>query len=300
MTMNWSSLTAAKGTAGSIANFIAYGKVQPEVSTILDEAQATLFTLLRTREMRTKMRFYMQTGFASQPLPQRFLDPIGRMYVMDWNLWIEHKDESFLSQNRNYTPSSGNLPPNPFTTTSGHTQVNVSLAAHGFTQDGAVFIAGATAFNGVTINGTFDVVGIPDVNDFTIDITPLGAVPTASGSGGGSSVTYVSDALVAGTPKYWAIWDETIFFDQAFSQNVMCEQLYFQSLPLLSSTNQTNFITTRYPHLLRSACQVRAYEFMRDYGSAQNELTRLTALAQAVSAENDMFYRGMVLDTDTP
>jgi hypothetical protein len=300
MSMNWTSLTAAKGTAGSIANFISYGKVTPEVPVILDEAQTLLYTLLRTREMRTKFRFYMQTSSAVIALPARFLDPIGRMYALDWNLPFDHKDESFISQNRNYSPQSGTLGTNPFTTVNGSTLVNVNIPAHGFTQESGFYTTGATLFNGVTINGTFDVVAIVDVNNFTIDITPLGVLPSAGGAGGGTAATYVVNILVPGTPKYWAIWDEAIHFDEAFNQAAMCELPYFQSLPLLSATNQTNFLTSRYPHLIRPACLVRAAAFQRDDASYQRELTALTALTQAVSVENDMFYRGMVLDTDIP
>ena len=298
--MNWTSLTAPKGTAGSIANFLSYAKLLTEVPVILDEAQGLLYTLLRTREMRTKTRFFMTTGSAVTALPARFLDPIGRMYALDWNLPFDHKDESFLSQNRNYNPQIGTLGANPFTTSSGSTLVNVSLTNHGFTQESSINLSGAAAFNGVTINGTFDVEVLVDANNFTIDITPLGQVPTASGVGGGSAVNYQVDVLVLGTPKWWAIWDEEIHFDEAFSEPIICELPYFQSLPLLSSANQSNFLTNRYPHLIRPACQCQAAAFMRDDDAYQRELTRLTAITQAVNVENDMLYRGMILDTDIP
>lgn len=298
--INWTILTAAKGTPGAVANFISYSKVQPEVPTILDEAQGLLYTLLRVREMRTKTRFFMQQNASASPLPARFLDPIGPILALDWNLPIEHKDEALVSKSRNYDPQSGTLGANPFTTTSGSTLVNVNLAGHGFTQESAFYTSGATAFNGVTINGTFDVTAIVDTNNFTIDISSLGAVPNASGAGGGSNASYSVNILVLGTPRVWAIWDEAIHFEYAFDEAVMCELLYFQSLPLLSSTNQTNFLTSRYPHLIRPAVQVQAYKFMRDYTSAQNELANLTAMVQAVNVENDMFMRGMILDIDVP
>src|SRR5882672_6086877 len=181
MTMNYTSLVAPKGTAGSIANFISYGKVTPEVPVILDEAQALLYTLLRVREMRTKVRFLMPQGNAVFPLPARFLDPINRMFIPDWNLPLDHKDESFLSQNRSYTPTTGSLGTNPFTTVNGSNTVTVNLPNHGFNQESAFYTTGAVAFNGATIVGTFDVTGIVDTNNFTIDITSLGTTPSASG-----------------------------------------------------------------------------------------------------------------------
>jgi len=303
MAMNYSSLIAPKGTAGSIANFISYTKVQPEVPTILDEAQGLLYTLLRVREMRTRTRFTMLQGYSVQPLPVNFLDPIGPIQILDWNLQSTHRDESWLAKNRNYEATTGALGTDPFTTafgSAGSPAVNVALTNHGFNQDSSFYTTGATAFNGVTIVGTFNISNIIDANNFTIDITPLGVLPNASGSGGGSAVTYQCDNLVLGTPLNWAIYNEQINFDFAFDQQVICELMHFQSLPLLSSTNQTNFLTNRYPHLIRPACQAQAAAFMRDDAAYQREVTRLTAITQAVNAENDMVYRGMVLETDTP
>jgi hypothetical protein len=302
MTMTYNSLVANKGTAGAIANFLSYAKLTSEIPTILDEAQGLLFTLLRTREMRTKTRFLMPQGNSVQVLPVRFLDPISRMFTPDWNIPLDHKDESFLSQNRNYTPLTGTLGTNPFTTVNGSNTVTVNLTNHGFNQESAFYTTGATTFAGMTvpIAGTFDVTSIVDVNNFTIDITLLGSTPTSSVAGGGAAITYQVDILIQGTPRWWAIWDEAMHFDVAFSQPIICELMYFQSLPLLSSTNQSNFITNRYPHLLRPACQAQAAAFMRDDATYQREVTRLTAITQAVNAENDMLYRGMVLDTDIP
>jgi hypothetical protein len=298
--MTWSSLIANKGSPGSIANYLSYAKLVTEVPTILDEAQGLLYTLLRCREMRTKTRFTLTPGAANTPLPQNFLDPIGRMMAFDYDWPFDHRDESYVQEARNWNTTSGVLGTDPFTVTNGSTQVSVSLPGHGFNQESAFYTTGATVLNGVTIAGTFDILSITDANDFVIDITPLGVVPTSSGSGGGSAVNYTCNNLVAGTPLFWAIWDEAIHFDQAFTVQLTCELLFFQSLPLLSSTNQSNFLTNRYPHLIRPACQARAAAYMRDDVSFQRELTILTGMVQSISAENDMMYRGADIMTENP
>lgn len=301
MAMTYSSLVAAKGNAGAIATWINWSKIQVDVGTIVDEAQTLLYSLgLRTREMRADYTFSMPAGGSYIALPTGFLDPIGRIERLTTISWARHKDQNFIQQNRNYTETSGTLGTNPLTTVSGSTIVTVSLAGHGFSQDSVFNTSGATAFNGVTINGTFPVTSIVDANDFTIDISVLGTTPNASGSGGGSSVAYVCDNLVPGSPNWFGIWNENLYFDCAFLQQEQCKLQYYKSLPLLSSTNPTNFLTNRYPSLLRKACLAQAADWMKDDAEYQKHVTALSALVEQVSVENDMSMRGMEIETETP
>lgn len=298
MAMTYTSLVGDKTQIGSIASWVNYSKLQPTV--IVDEAQALVYSLIRTREMLADFSFAMAVGQANIPLPTGFLDPIGRMYMTSFNLPIRHKDSSFIQQNRNYTELSGTLGTNPFTTAASSNSVNVSLTNHGFNQDSLFSTSGATAFNGVTIVGTFPVTATVDVNDFTIDISNLGTTPSGSGAGGGASITYLCDNLIAAFPNWYGIWNETIYFDTAFVQPTICKMQYYKSLPLLSSTNQTNFLTNRYPQLMRVACVTSAADFMKDTEEYQKGMTRLGAIVDRVSVENDMSWRGMELDTYTP
>jgi len=298
MAMTYTSLTAPKGTAGSIMNWINYSKL--DIGTTVDEAQALIYSGLRTREMMTDVVFTMLANSSYFPLPARFLDPIGRMYMPNFNLSIRHKDADFIKVNRQFNATSGFLGANPYTTTNGSNTVSVFLTQHGFTQGSVFFSQGATAFNGATINGTFIVNGVTDANDFTIDITPLGTTPTGSGSGGGSNVTYNCDALVGAFPAWWGIWNENFYFDAAFLQQTDCHLQYYQSLPLLSSSNQSNFLTNRYPQLMRTACMAAAADFMKDDNEYAKLSQRLGAMVATISAENDMQYRGMELDTEVP
>lgn len=300
MAMSYTSLTAAKGVSGSIANWVSYTKL--DIPVIVDEAQALIYGegRLRCREMRTELVFTMPQYNSWVALPTGFLDPIGRIQATTYNSGISHKDENFVARNRSYTETTGTLGTNPFTTTSGSDTVSVNLSSHGFSQDSGFFTTGATAFNGVTIVGTFPINAITDSNNFTIDITSLGATPTGSGSGGGSAVSYTCDNLTLGTPRCWGIWNERIYFDQAFDQLSICRLQYFQSLPLLSSANPTNFLTNRYPKLMRVACLAAAAEFMKDDDEYQKWFTRLQPSIDAISVENDMSMRGIELDPEIP
>ena len=75
MAINWSTLTASKATAGSIANWVNRSDLPTE--NILLEAQAWIYQFLRVREMRTRNGSYtFAGGDQTEPLPADFLDPI--------------------------------------------------------------------------------------------------------------------------------------------------------------------------------------------------------------------------------
>jgi hypothetical protein len=293
--MTYTSLVGDKSTAGSIARWVNYSKL--DADQILQEAQSLIYSMLRVREMRAHFNFAVAVGGDRVALPSGFLDPIGRISFLGTGAKAQQRYPNDIQRRRVYTETSGSLGNNPLTTTSGSALVAVNLASHRLSQGSTFYLAGAAAFNGVTIAGTYDVVAIADANNFVIDITPLGSVPSGSGSGGGSVVTYVADNLVQGTPIHWGVWDETIFFDVAFAQATNGNLQYFKSLPLLSTTNPTNFLTNRYPHLLRKACTAQAWDFMRNDAEYQKDVAALTALVEQANAEGDLAYRGAAFDT---
>ena len=73
----------------------------------------------------------------------------------------------------------------PFATVSGSLLVTVTATTHGATVGTYVTFSGATTFNGVTLNGEFEIITVTDLNTFTI-VSPT--VPSGTGSGGGSAV----------------------------------------------------------------------------------------------------------------
>ena len=160
--------------------------------------------------------------------------------------------------------------------------------------------SGAALFFGVTIAGTFPIASIIDANNFTIDISSLGTLPNASGTGGGSAIVYMVDVLTAGTPYFFGIWNERFYFEQAFFQQTICRLQYFQSLPPLTSQDQSNFLTTRYPQLFRIALQGADANMRRDRAAYDQIVAELAPLVMAVNAENEMQFRGTELDPWIP
>ena len=298
MAMTYTTLTDDKSTTGSLKAWVNYSKL--DAATVLDEAQALLYMTLRTREMLTQFTFSMGANASQVSLPSRFLDPVGRIRSVTSNRPIRHKTANFIQDARSYAESSGSLGSSPFTTTDGSQSVSVSFTGHGFTQGSVFTVASAVAVNGITPNGAFPITSITDSDNFVIDTSVLGETATASGSGGGSSATYTCDNLTTGSANWFGIWDEAIHFDLAFSSQEQCRLQYYQSLALLSSSNTTNFLTDRYPQLLRTACLVQAADFMRDDDEYQKGLQRLTAFIANVNVENEGYLRGMELDPEIP
>ena len=83
--------------------------------------------------------------------------------------------------------ATGTLGNNPFTTTSGATAVAVNHTTHGLGAGDTAILAGATAFNNVTMNGAFIVQTMTDANNYVI---AAGTIASASGAGGGNAVTF--------------------------------------------------------------------------------------------------------------
>lgn len=297
MAMTYTTLVAPKGTTGSLLNWIGYTKV--DVDTVLDESQALLYQILRVREMRTEYTFSMAAGQANVALPSRFLDPIGKVYDTTNVTDYDQLDQGSVLRSRSYDSSpAGTFGTDPFTTTSGSSLVAVAMTAHGLNQDSTITIANGPTVNGLSMTGGFPVVSITNANSFVIDTQGDGA--SATGSGGGAGVTWTANNLISGSPTAWGVWDEKIKFNTAFDQAATCKLLYFRQPQLLSATNLSNFVTNRYPNLLRVACLAAAAQFMKDDEEFSKSVQVLTNLVGSIAAADDMSYRGANLGTDTP
>lgn len=96
-------------------------------------------------------------------------------------------DSSFALNDITPIVSSGTLGNNPFTTSSGSSTVTVHQLSHGVNVGDTSILSGATTFNGVTMNGTFLVGMIVDLNNYTITATTMAS---GSGAGGGAAVAF--------------------------------------------------------------------------------------------------------------
>lgn len=298
--MSYPSLIASKGTAGAIATWVAYNNI--DTVTVLEEAQSIIFQSLRIREMRTQYVFGLSAGQSKIALPARFLDPIGRIRD-NQGLYYRHKSESDVIANRSFQAvSGGSLGSNPITTGAiNSSQFNVTIANHGLTQGSDVTLAGLTSpIDGINVNGTFPVEAVVDVNTITCS-SPLGDEAAAGDvTGGGASGAWSGNLLIETLPGIWSIFDEAIQFDGAFNQAVQCRLPYFRSPPLLSTTNPTNFLTSRFPSLVRTATCAAAAAYMKDDTEEQKWLQKLSLLVDATNVESDLSYRGAEFGTDTP
>lgn len=296
MVMTYTSLVAPKGTTGSLANWVNYTKL--DLPTILDEAQSLLFQMLRVREMLTEWTFALAVGESEKALPERFLDPASDIYLMAYGLKVKPTFPQHVTDRRFFDNTlAGALGADPFATTAGSSLVQVTEADHLLTQGSTLTIAGATSVGGLTLNGAFPVVSLIDDDTLVID---AGAAADATATGGGAAATYGADKLIEGCPSTCALWDEKIKFDVALDQASSARVLMYRAPALLSASNQSNWLTNRYPKLLRVACQAAAADFMKDSEEYTKCVTALQGLIQSTSAENDLQYRGASLGTDNP
>tara|TARA_Y100000588_G_C14223882_1_gene912225 strand:- start:1718 stop:2149 length:432 start_codon:yes stop_codon:yes gene_type:complete len=99
-------------------------------------------------------------------------------------------------QNRSHITRT--LGANPITTTDTETSVlfTDSVAPCRIGIGSQVTISGAAAVNGLTMNGTFEVVTVPSENSFTVT---AGSAASGTGSGGGSSVVVTYGHNILGT-----------------------------------------------------------------------------------------------------
>lgn len=300
MAISYNTLVAPKGTAGSLLNWIGYTKV--DIPTVLDESQALLYQMLRVREMRTEFTFGVAIGQANVALPTRYLDPIGKIYDTTNVIDYDQVDQGGVLRARAYDTSlAGTLDNAPFTTTNGSPLVTCADVAHGLNQDGTITIPAGGTLNGLTLNGSFPVVSITDANHFVIDAgSGSDTVANAGGSGGGNNIAWTANNLISSSPTRWAVWDEQVKFDSAFYQPAVCKLLYYRQPQLLSSTNQTNFVTARYPNLLRVACLAAAAQYMKDDQEYTKNVQALTGLVGSIASSDDLSYRGATFGTDTP
>lgn len=296
MVMTYTSLVASKGTTGSIANWVNYSKL--DLPVVLDEAQALIYEVLRVREMKKEWVFGVVAGQSAVSLPTRFLDPVGDMLDIVNQTQYAHLIEGQINERRAYEQVTGSFGTNPFTTTLDSSLVSVGKTAHDITQDSTVTIAAATAVAGITLNGAFPVVSVTDANNYVIDTGDT--LANAATTGGGAVATFTAQRMVDGSPSCWSVWNEQIKFDVAFDAPATMKQLYFRQPELLSATNLSNFLTVRYPKLVRVATSAAAADFMKDDAEYNKHNTALLNLIQTTAAADDMIYRGASFGTETP
>ena len=98
--------------------------------------------------------------------------------------------------------------------------------------------------------------------------------------------------LFEGTPCAWTIEGETAKVDVKCSDNFAGMLTYYDTPTALSVSNTTNFLTRRYPKLLRVAAMATAFEHMKDSDRAAAYFQGAEALVMEAHRTNDSYRRG--------
>lgn len=111
---------------------------------------------------------------------------------------------------------------------------------------------------------------------------------------------YESGVLTSGEPMFFSIYDGAFQFDVKADAVMSLRCLYYEKPEPLSLTNETNFLTDRYPHLLQAACEMVAFNYLHDDQNMARPRGQLNELLIAVAAENELSRRGTEYETEIP
>lgn len=101
--------------------------------------------------------------------------------------------------------------------------------------------------------------------------------------------------LGTGTPSRWTIVGETAYVDVLPTTAMSGTILYYKTPTALSASNETNFMTTRYPSLLRHACLFIAHQHMKDMDAATASFQLMEAEIAAANQTNEMWRRTQIV-----
>jgi hypothetical protein len=97
------------------------------------------------------------------------------------------------------------------------------------------------------------------------------------------------DTLYEGTPTEATYDGTTLYFNVEADQNYYYRLWYVKKPALLSGANETNFLTTRYGHILEAMCKHYAYAHRENDAQAETWLGRATGYIEKANQEHDMF-----------
>lgn len=93
------------------------------------------------------------------------------------------------------------------------------------------------------------------------------------------------------TPSRWTTIGTTAHLDVKLDGAFAGQLLYYGRPDALSAQNQENWLTTRYPRLLRTVCMGIGFEHMKDHGQADRYLARAEALVFGAAGTNENYRR---------
>lgn len=99
---------------------------------------------------------------------------------------------------------------------------------------------------------------------------------------------FADGVLYAGIPCFVAIFDERYQFEVKAEEARTYDHVFYQRPAMLSPASNTNWLTSRYPMILRVACLAGAASYMKDDAEESKNLAKLDALCNAANAESDL------------
>ncbi|MFT3987180.1 hypothetical protein [Aestuariivirga sp.] len=100
-----------------------------------------------------------------------------------------------------------------------------------------------------------------------------------------------SGNLYQGTPCQCTMDATTIYLDVAADQTYYYRMWYYATPAALSVSNETNWLTARYPQLLEAICKAYAYRHREDDASADKWLQIGVATIEDANAQYDQFQQ---------
>lgn len=137
-----------------------------------------------------------------------------------------------------------------------------------------------------------EIIGIWDDENTKLtakDEVSLQSRRTVDQSGGTWSVT---------RPSFYSEFGDSIQFDTTSDAAYTFKMMGFYIPAPLSSGNTTNFLTKRWPQMLRTACLVIAADFLNDDARYNRFLSRLAPLIGQANSTGERALLGMTTDVD--
>lgn len=103
-----------------------------------------------------------------------------------------------------------------------------------------------------------------------------------------------SNNVYPGTPTF-ATFDKDYFYFDAKADQAYPYRLWYMHKPALlaESTNETNFLTTRYDNILEAMCKHYAWAHRNEDGKSADELEKAMAYIAVANEEFDMFLQSI-------
>lgn len=105
-----------------------------------------------------------------------------------------------------------------------------------------------------------------------------------------------NNVLYPGTPSQCTFDADTFYFDVKADQDYPYRLWYMATPALLSGSNLTNFLTSRYRHILEAAVKSLAYKHRDDKEMAAGYLEEMTAYITKANEEFDMFNQSIRME----